>query len=137
MGFSETESDRRTQPRLRCSGTAKILILPDGPTLVGALENLSLGGCSFSCKSVIPAKLNARVEVQLDVRGFALRLLGEVRHIDKETRAGVEFVEVSSRKADQIRLLTMELMEKEKDRLTRLRKAREAAEKARAAAEKD
>jgi hypothetical protein len=130
MGLSETEiehSERRTHSRLPCVGTAKALILPDGPMLVGVLENLSQEGCAFSCDNAATAKLNARVDVQMDVSGSALRMLGEVRHIEEDGLAGVEFVEVSSRKAEQVRQLTAELRELEKERLAQLKQARLAA----------
>jgi c-di-GMP-binding flagellar brake protein YcgR len=129
MEFSQPESkraaldpqsdqkERRAFPRLNCKGTAEMLILPDGPKVVGSVSNLSLGGCCIESEIILSAKLQTSVEVRLTVDDNRLRLPGAICHIEDETWVGVRFTEVSSRKAEQIKYLMAELFEKEKQRL--------------------
>jgi hypothetical protein len=56
----------------------------------------------------IPAQVGAQVEVDLNVRGVRLKRRGVIRHIDvirrieRETRAGIEFVAVSGRRGEPV-----------------------------------
>jgi hypothetical protein len=135
MSLPPQPVERRAHLRLACKGTAKMLILPDGPSVAGVLLNFAAGGCAIESEAAIPAKRDAMVELQLDVRGFGLRLLGVIRYVKVEkpmlgepekTQAGIEFAEVSSRKAEQIRHLVAEVFDAEKERLARVKAVREA-----------
>ncbi len=114
--FAGSLRERRAHPRLRCKGVGEFKILPDGPRIVGTLINLSLGGCCITSETKIPAKLWQSLEVQLTVRDLRLRLPAEVRRVDDDT-VGIQFLEVSSRKEEQIRYLIDELLEIGKLRL--------------------
>jgi c-di-GMP-binding flagellar brake protein YcgR len=105
--------ERRAHPRLACKGVGEFTILPDGPRIVGALTNLSLGGCCIVSETEIPAQPCAQVEVQLTACDIRLRLAAEVRRIDKGN-VGIQFLDVSSRKEEQIQYLIDELLELEK-----------------------
>jgi c-di-GMP-binding flagellar brake protein YcgR len=102
--------ERRVHPRLRCKGVGEFRLLPNGPSITGTLINLSLGGCCIASATEIPAKLKQPLEVQLTACDFRLLLSAEVRRLDEKT-VGVKFVDVSSRKEEQIRYLIDELFE--------------------------
>ena len=82
-----------------------IRILPYGPDVLGVLLDLSESGCGVEIGIAIPAQVGARVAVELHVRGVTLERAGVIRYIDvirrieRETRAGIEFIEPGSRRA--------------------------------------
>jgi PilZ domain len=107
--------DRRTQPRLRCGGVAEVVLLRLGRKLPGILLDLSVGGCCIQTDSPIPYIERPSVEVQLTVNGITLRVAGIVRNVRNDRRAGIEFIGVTPRKADQIIELVKELIERQQD----------------------
>jgi hypothetical protein len=103
-------AERRAQRRLFWPGTAVIRILPYGPDVLGVLFDLSESGCGVEIGIAIPAQVGAQVDVELHVRGVTLQRAGVIRYIEvirrieRETRAGIEFIEAGSRgpaKADR------------------------------------
>jgi hypothetical protein len=110
------QDERRAQPRLPCKGVAEIWILHNEDKIEGTLLDLSVAGCCIETKVAIPAIENPCVEVRLCVKGFTLRIAGVVRNIKKDMRAGIEFIDVTERKAAQIRELITDLIEMEKNR---------------------
>jgi c-di-GMP-binding flagellar brake protein YcgR len=107
--------ERRAFLRFQWKGTASIRILPDGPDFLGVLLDVSERGCGIEFGLAIPAKVGAKVKVDLQVQGLTLARTGILRNmrfirsVEKETRAGIEFIDGSGRDAEQIRLLTKEL----------------------------
>jgi len=102
--------ERRAHPRAHDWGTAWIGIFPEGTKALGYLLDLGLGGCRIEADDAIPATDNASVEVLLHLRGYTLRLAGVIRHQEEgNTRAGIEFADVSPRKAEQIQKLLEQL----------------------------
>jgi hypothetical protein len=92
-------AERRAERRLFWPGTAVIHILPYGPDVLGVLLDVSETGCGVEFGIGIPAQVGAQVEVELNVRGVTLARMGIIRYIDvirhmeRETRAGIEFME--------------------------------------------
>jgi c-di-GMP-binding flagellar brake protein YcgR len=107
--------DRRIQPRLRCRGVAEVVLLRLGRKLPGMLLDLSVGGCCIQTDVPIPPIERPSVEVQLTVNGITLRVAGIVRNMRDDHRAGIEFMDVTPRKADQIIELVKELIERQQD----------------------
>ena len=101
-------AERRVQRRLFWPGTAVVRILPYGPDVLGVLLDLNESGCGVEIGIAIPAQVGDQVEVELHVRGVALERAGVIRYIDvirrteRETRAGIEFIEPCSRRTAQI-----------------------------------
>ena len=121
MASSQSESDRggagqRNSPRFFWKGTASIRILPRGPDVVGVLLDLSEGGCGVELGMALPADVGAMVEVGLRVHDLTLKQRGIlrnirfIRHVEKETRAGIEFSDGNSRGSEQFRLLIKQLL---------------------------
>ena len=103
--------ERRAHPRADGWGTAWIGIFPEGTKALGYLLNLGLGGCRIEADDAIPATDNASVEVLLHLRGYTLRLAGVIRHQEEsKTKTGIEFTDVSPRKAEQIQKLLDQLI---------------------------
>jgi hypothetical protein len=125
MGLCEHPAERRITPRFNWKGMVSIRVLPDGPDVVGVLLDLSEGGCGIELGMAIPAKIGAPVKVSLYLDGMTLKRMGIlrniqlIRHIEKETRSGIEFTDGNSPNAEQFRLLTRGLLaQMNKDHLT-------------------
>lgn len=106
------QDERRAQPRLRCKGTAEVRILRFGSSVAGTIVDLSVGGCCVVTEGKFPPVEQPLVEVILSVNGSKLRMAGVVRNVKKDQRAGIEFIEVTRRKAQQIREFVRELRER-------------------------
>ncbi len=107
--------DRRSHPRLRCHGVAEVVLLRLYRKLSGTLLDLSVGGCCIQTDAPIPSIERPSVEVQLIVNGITLRVAGIMRNVRRDHYAGIEFVDVTPRKAEQIIELVKELMERQVD----------------------
>ena len=118
-------SDHRRYPRLDCGGIADLRVLPNGAKETGSLVNLSKRGCCFLADDSLRGCEGTPIEMHLKVRGIDLRVRGIIRHVHQWRRAGIEFVDLSERKREQIEELMGELGELCK-----------AADRARAAARK-
>jgi hypothetical protein len=101
--------EHRRYPRLECGGVADIRVLPNGGKERGTLLNLSKRGCCFMGNDRLRGCSGSNIEVHLKVRGIDLRVAGVIRHVRQGMRAGIEFVELSERKRDQIEELIGEL----------------------------
>jgi c-di-GMP-binding flagellar brake protein YcgR len=98
--------ERRAYPRADNWGTAWLGIFPEGTKVLCYLVDLGVGGCHVEADAAIPASDNAHVEVLLQLKDSTLRLAGVIRHMEEnQTRAGVEFTDLSPRKAEQIQRL--------------------------------
>ena len=105
------EHERRKHPRLRCKGSAELRFLEQNVRLRGVIVDLSMSGCAVDCDRALPRLKDAQVEVCLTIDGSRLLLGGVIRNTRRhELRAGVEFVDVTPRKADQIQLMVRELV---------------------------
>ena len=102
--------ERRTQPRLQCTGTAKVHLFPARIRCDGSLVNMSLGGCCVEVKEPIEEPLGSRVEVYLRVMGMTVQVAGVLCHVRDQVCAGIQFTGVSCRKAEQINELIEELL---------------------------
>ncbi len=109
--------ERRIHPRSNCWGNAWIGIYPEGIKTVVYVIDLGLGGCCVDADVAIPASPNSHVEVFLKVGNSTLQVAGIIRHLEGETRAGIEFADVSPRKGRQISRLMAAIVDSEKQRL--------------------
>lgn len=121
------EDERRTCPRLRCKGTAEVRILHLGSTICGTLVDLSTGGCCVVSEAAYPPIEQPVVEVILTVNSSTLRLAGVIRNVKGDRRAGIEFVDVTRRKAEQILELVDELKAREDECFAQLDEDAESA----------
>jgi c-di-GMP-binding flagellar brake protein YcgR len=104
-------AERRVHPRTNNWGTAWIGIFPEGTKVMCYLVDLGVGGCHVEADAAIPASDNTHVEVLLHLKDSTLRLAGVIRHMEEnQTRAGIEFTDVSPRKTEQIQKLLDQLI---------------------------
>ena len=103
------QDERRARPRLQCKGAAEIRVLPVDLTIPGTLLDLSVTGCRIETAAPMPPIENPYVEILLSVSGFKQRLAGVVRHVEGDRRTGIEFIDVTKRKAEQIQEMVAEL----------------------------
>ena len=107
--------ERREFPRLRCKGTGELRFLELGTRAAGNLLDLSVAGCCIETATPLPYVERPLVEVLLTVNGIRLCLAGVVRNMRNDHRAGIEFMGVTTRKAEQIKELVDELIERESE----------------------
>jgi c-di-GMP-binding flagellar brake protein YcgR len=116
LSVAYKEDSRRAHPRLKFNGRAEIRVLPDVQKFSGTIVDLSLGGCCIELGGPIRADAFCRVEVRLCVEGTNFQVAGILRHRQDGFRVGIEFTDVSDRKAEQIRELIVYLVETAKAR---------------------
>lgn len=109
------QDERRAQPRLRCKGIAEVRILCLHVTISGTIADMSLEGCSVVSEAKFPPIEQPLVEVILTVNSSTLRVAGVVRNVKDERRAGIEFIDLTRRKAAQVLELMEELQERKDD----------------------
>lgn len=109
------QDERRIHPRLPCKGIVELRILPIGDKQPATLLDLSATGCRIEASAPFPDIGLPCVEVHLRVKGFSLRLGGVVRHVEQRVRAGVQFIDLTSRKTEQITELINALIEMENE----------------------
>ena len=119
------QDERRSKLRFQCTGVAVIRVLALEAKMEGTLVNLSVSGCCIDTKTPFPPIENPYVEVTLCVDWITLRIAGVVRNTRDDHRVGIEFTEVTKRKAEQIEYLIADLAELEKNRRMLARQASE------------
>ena len=112
MSVAYGEESRRANPRLQFKGRAEIRVLPDGQKAPATIIDLSLGGCCVELGGPMRVEAYSHVEIRLCVEGTNFQVAGIVRHRQDGFKIGVEFTDVSDRKAEQIRELMVFLFER-------------------------
>lgn len=102
---------------LPCRGTAEIRILTLNVKLSATLLDLSVGGCHIETASPMPSIEHPVVELHLSLNGFNQRLAGVVRTVEADHILGIDFIDVTSRKAQQLQELVDDLALMQKDRV--------------------
>lgn len=108
---SDDGAGRRAHPRLTCNGVAQLRTLPLGKFVPGGVVDLSIQGCCIDAGQEMCVETHATVEVLLNLRGTSLRLNGVVRHVSQSGRMGIQFLEVSARKQEQIKELIADILD--------------------------
>ncbi len=103
------EEERRAAPRHPCRGAAEVRVLSVDVRIPATLLDLSISGCSVETSAPMPSIEHPQVEILLSLNGFKQRLAGIVRHLEDDRRAGIEFIDVTKRKAEQIEEIIAEL----------------------------
>lgn len=111
----------RAVPRFGVDEDAQVLLVEYGSTYCCRIVDLSLGGCRIRTKERFTARARARVEVSFKVRGLAFRFCGMTQWTDGRNLAGIRFVDVSTRRREDLAEAIGEIAEKAA--------AKEAAEK--------
>ena len=109
-------SEQRKHRRLECGGSAEVRVLPYGSAEPGSVVDLSRNGCCFQAVAPLRGVAGSRIELHMKVCGLDVRVIGVIRHTEKQMRAGIEFVSLTDRKRGELDELLEELAEQAKQR---------------------
>jgi c-di-GMP-binding flagellar brake protein YcgR len=106
-------SDRREATREEVDTTAVIHLINVASRLQGRILDLSLGGCRIRTDERFPVGIYTRVETEFRVKGLPFQLGGVIQAIhDRERRnVGIRFLDMSSRKREQVEQLIEDFRE--------------------------
>ena len=103
--------DRREASREEVDTTAVIYLIKIGSRLPGRILDLSLGGCRIRADERFPVGIYTRVETEFSVKGLSFRLAGVVQAIHDRNTIGIRFLDMSSRKREQVEELIGDIRE--------------------------
>lgn len=101
--------ERRSKQRHSVDETATIVLINVGSRLRGRILDLSLGGCRIRCEARFPVGIYTRVETEFRLEGLPFRLAGVVQAIHDRHTVGIRFLDMSSRKREQVESMILEL----------------------------
>lgn len=97
--------ERRSQGREGVDTSASILLVKSASRLHGRILDLSLGGCRIQTDEFFPVGIFTRVEAEFRLEGMPFRLGGVIQAIHDRHHVGIRFLDMSSRKREQLQLL--------------------------------
>ncbi|MDW5264956.1 MULTISPECIES: PilZ domain-containing protein [Acidobacteriaceae] len=102
--------ERRKEARYLCFGQVKLHRMP-GIVRSGRIIDLSLSGCLIELRSPVYVSQGSAIELAVQMKGVALRMLGEVTFVDRPRPGliGISFVRLSERGQLQLSELVTEL----------------------------
>ena len=103
--------DRREESREEVDTTAAIYLIKIASRLQGRILDLSVGGCRIRADERFPVGIYTRVETEFRVKGMAFRLAGVVQAIHDRHTIGIRFLDMSSRKREQVEELIEDIRE--------------------------
>jgi len=101
--------ERRGQSRHEVDTSATILLVNIASRLSGRILNLSLGGCRVRTEERFPVGIYTRVETEFYLEGLPFRLGGVVQAIQDRHHVGIRFLDMSTRKREQLAQLIAEI----------------------------
>ena len=103
------QPERRVHPRYALDTRAMILLIDLRAQFPGRVIDLSLGGCRIRTDERFPVGIYRRVETEFKVHGVPVRLGGVVQSMHDRFTVGIRFLDVSTRKLDQLAQLIAEI----------------------------
>jgi hypothetical protein len=103
--------ERREQSRHEVDTSAVILLVNVASRLTGRILDLSLGGCRICTDERFPVGIYTRVETEFRLEGLPFRLGGVIQAIHDRRHVGIRFLDMSSRKREQVEQLVEEIEE--------------------------
>lgn len=102
-------ANRRATSRQALEEDASLLLVKHGSSVACRVLDLSLGGCRVQTSGRILASVLAQVEVSFKVHGLTLRFRGITQWTDDRHQIGICFVDVTSRRREELAELVCEL----------------------------
>ena len=96
------QQDRRAVPRHGVDEDARLLLVEHGSTIACRIVNLGLNGCRVRTQERFCAGTRVNVELSFRVRGLAFRFSGVTQWTDGRHLAGIRFVNVASRRRNEL-----------------------------------
>jgi len=106
-----TGRDRREASREAIDTSALIFLINIASKLQGRILDLSLSGCRIRTNERFPVGIFTRTEIEFHLEGLPFRLGGVVQAIHDKHTIGIRFLDMSSRKAEQVKQLIEEIRE--------------------------
>jgi len=106
--------ERRADPRYYVDTSSVITLVKIGSKLAGHIVDLSLGGCRIHTVDRFPVGIYTRVEIEFRLQGMPLLLGGVIQAIHDRNHVGIRFLDMSSRKREQVAELIAEIDEMSK-----------------------
>jgi len=106
-------SERRKASREMVDTTAVIFLIKIASRLRGRILDLSLTGCRIRTDERFPVGIYTRVETEFRLEGLPFRLGGVIQVIHDRQTVGIRFLDVSSRKREQVEQLMEDIQEME------------------------
>ena len=103
--------ERRAQARHSVDTHALIFLIDVRSQVSGRILDLSMGGCRIRTDERFPVGIYRRVEAEFQLDGLPFRLLGVVQSLHDKFNVGIRFLDMSSRKREQLQLLIDEIEE--------------------------
>jgi hypothetical protein len=94
--------NRRSHARYEVDEDSILLLVSHGLSLESHILDLSLEGCRLRTRGRYTAGTRTRVEVTFKVNGIAFRFLGVIQWTDGKHLVGIRFVEMISRRREQL-----------------------------------
>jgi len=96
------QTQRRATPRLPVDGPASLFVVKHESIVPCHVMDLSMGGCRIETEQRFVAGSQARVEVSFTVNGLVFRFNGLTQWTDGAHQIGIRFVDVTSRRKDEL-----------------------------------
>jgi len=103
--------ERRGESREAVDTSAVIFLVNVASRLTGRILDLSVGGCRIRTDERFPVGIYTRVETEFRVEGLPFRLGGVIQAIHDRNNVGIRFLDMSSRKREQVEQLIEEIHE--------------------------
>ena len=103
--------DRREESREEVDTSAVIYLVKIASRLRGRILDLSLGGCRIRTDERFPVGIYTRVETEFRLAGLPFRLGGVIQAIHDRHMVGIRFLDMSSRKREQVEELMADIRE--------------------------
>ena len=103
--------DRRETSREAVDTTAMIFLVKIASRLRGRILDLSLTGCRIRTDERFPVGIYTRVETEFRLEGLPFRLGGVIQVIHDRHTVGIRFLDMSSRKREQVKQLMEDIRE--------------------------
>jgi len=103
--------ERREESREAVDTSAIIFLVNVASRLSGRILDLSVGGCRIRTDDRFPVGIYTRVETEFRLEGLPFRLGGVIQAIHDRNTVGIRFLDMSSRKREQVEQLIDEIHE--------------------------
>lgn len=107
-----SKRERREAYREAIDSSAVIDLIRIASRLTGRILDLSLSGCRICTDEPFPVGIYTRVETEFRLDGLPFRLGGVIQGIHDRRTVGIRFLDMSSRKREQVEQLMDEIREK-------------------------
>jgi c-di-GMP-binding flagellar brake protein YcgR len=105
------ERERRGNRREAVDTSAVIFLINVASRLTGRILDLSMSGCRIRTDEHFPVGIYTRVETEFRLKGLPFRLGGVIQAIHDRNTVGIRFLDMSSRKREQVEQLIAEIEE--------------------------